>query len=171
MLKISKPIIVEGKYDRQRVLSVAEATVIQTDGFGIFKKSETATLIRNYLKNIIGNAPVSNVYIPQIKGKEKRKKEPSKEGFLGVEGMEREVIEKALAPFDDGGCAEPKMKLTKADFYEMGLSGSDESAEKRKALARTLGLPQNISASALIEAINLTVSEEEFDAAIKKNEV
>lgn len=193
MLKISKPIIVEGKYDRQRVLSVAEATVIQTDGFGVFKKSETATLIRklaenqgviimtdsdgaglvirNYLKNIIGNAPVSNVYIPQIKGKEKRKKEPSKEGFLGVEGMEREVIEKALAPFDDGGCAEPKMKLTKADFYEMGLSGREESAEKRKALARTLGLPQNISSSALIEAINLTVSEEEFDAAIKKTEV
>ncbi|MBR7082616.1 MAG: DUF4093 domain-containing protein, partial [Clostridia bacterium] len=177
MLKISKPIIVEGKYDRARVLSVAEATVISTDGFGIFKKSETAALIkklaerrgiivltdsdgaglviRNYIKNITRGADMINVYVPQIKGKEKRKKTPSKEGYLGVEGMEREIVEKALAPFDDGGDGAPKMSLTKADFYALGLSGKDSSAERRRALARVLGLPQNISASALIEAINL----------------
>ena len=107
MLKISKPIIVEGKYDRLRVLSVADVTVISTDGFGIFKKSETTALvrklaarrgiivltdsdgaglvIRNYIKNITGGADVINVYVPQIKGKERRKKAPSKEGYLGVE--------------------------------------------------------------------------------------
>lgn len=190
MLKISKPIIVEGKYDRARVLSVADATVISTDGFGIFKKSETAALIRklaarrgiivltdsdgaglvirNYIKNITRGADVINVYVPQIKGKERRKRAPSKEGYLGVEGMEREVIEKALAPFDDGGDGAPKMALTKADFYALGLSGGDSSAERRRALARALGLPQNISASALIEAINLTATKEEFDAAINR---
>ena len=190
MLKISKPIIVEGKYDRARVLSVADATVISTDGFGIFKKSETAALIkklaerrgiivltdsdgaglviRNYIKNITRGADMINVYVPQIKGKEKRKKTPSKEGYLGVEGMEREIVEKALAPFDDGGDGAPKMSLTKADFYALGLSGKDSSAERRQALARVLGLPQNISASALIEAINLTATKDEFDAAINK---
>lgn len=190
MLKISKPIIVEGKYDRARVLSVAEATVISTDGFGIFKKSETAALIRklaarrgiivltdsdgaglvirNYIKNITRGADMINVYVPQIKGKEKRKKTPSKEGYLGVEGMEREIVEKALAPFDDGGDGAPKMSLTKADFYALGLSGKDSAAERRRALARVLGLPQNISASALIEAINLTATKDEFDAAINK---
>ena len=190
MLKISKPIIVEGKYDRLRVLSVADATVISTDGFGIFKKSETAALIkklaarrgiivltdsdgaglliRNYIKNITGGADVVNVYVPQIKGKERRKRAPSKEGYLGVEGMEREVIEKALAPYDDGGDGAPKMALTKADFYALGLSGKDNSAERRRALSRRLGLPQNISASALIEAINLTATEDEFAAAIKE---
>ena len=190
MLKISKPIIVEGKYDRLRVLSVADATVISTDGFGIFKKSETAALIkklaarrgiivltdsdgaglliRNYIKNITGGADVVNVYVPQIKGKERRKRAPSKEGYLGVEGMEREVIEKALAPYDDGGDGAPKMALTKADFYALGLSGKDNSAERRRALSSRLGLPQNISASALIEAINLTATEDEFAAAIKE---
>ena len=190
MLKISRPIIVEGKYDRLRVLSVADATVISTDGFGIFKKSETAALIkklaahrglivltdsdgagliiRNYIKNITRGADVINVYVPQIKGKERRKKAPSKEGYLGVEGMEREVIEKALAPYDDGGDGAPKMALTKADFYALGLSGKDNSAERRRALARRLGLPQNISASALIEAINLTATKDEFAAAIKE---
>ena len=190
MLKISRPIIVEGKYDRLRVISVADATVISTDGFGIFKKSETAVLIkklaarrgiivltdsdgaglliRNYIKNITGGADVINVYVPQIKGKERRKRAPSKEGYLGVEGMEREVIEKALAPYDDGGDGAPKMTLTKADFYALGLSGKDNSAERRKSLSRLLGLPQNISASALIEAINLTATEDEFAAAIKE---
>lgn len=192
MLKISKPIIVEGKYDRARVLTVADATVISTDGFGIFKKSETAALIkklaarrgiivltdsdgaglviRNYIKNITRGADVTNVYVPQIKGKERRKKAPSKEGYLGVEGMERDIIEKALAPFDDGGDGAPKMTLTKADFYALGLSGGENSAEHRRALARALGLPENISASALIEAINLTATKEEFDAAINKIE-
>ena len=190
MLDIKMPVIVEGKYDRLRVLSVADATVISTDGFGIFKKSETAALIkklaarrgiivltdsdgaglviRNYIKNITGGADVTNVYVPQIKGKERRKKSPSKEGYLGVEGMEREVIEKALEPLDDGGDGAPKMALTKADFYALGLSGKDNSAERRRALSSRLGLPQNISASALIEAINLTATEDEFAAAIKE---
>ena len=190
-LKIGMPVIVEGKYDRLRVLSVADATVIATDGFGIFKKSETKTLIkklsgqcgiivltdsdsagnmiRAYVKNIAAGAEIYNVYVPQIKGKERRKRTPSKEGFLGVEGMDGETIISALKPFSNGG-AVPKMTLKKADFYALGLSGKDDSSKKRDDLASLLGLPRGLSASALIEAINLTVSKEEFDAAIKEIE-
>lgn len=190
-LKIGMPVIVEGKYDRLRVLSVADATVIATDGFGIFKKSETKTLIkklsgqcgiivltdsdsagnmiRAYVKNIAAGAEIYNVYVPQIKGKERRKRAPSKEGYLGVEGMDGETIISALKPFSNGG-AVPKMTLKKADFYALGLSGKDDSSKKRDDLASLLGLPRGLSASALIEAINLTVSKEEFDAAIKEIE-
>lgn len=190
-LKIGMPVIVEGKYDRLRVLSVADATVIATDGFGIFKKSETKTLIkklsgqcgiivltdsdsagnmiRAYVKNIAAGAEIYNVYVPQIKGKERRKRAPSKEGYLGVEGMDGETIISALKPFSNGG-AVPKMTLKKADFYALGLSGKDDSSKKRDDLASLLGLPRGLSASALIEAINLTVSKEEFGAAIKEIE-
>lgn len=190
-LKIGMPVIVEGKYDRLRVLSVVDATVIATDGFGIFKKSETKTLIkklseqcgiivltdsdsagnmiRAYVKNIAAGAEIYNVYVPQIKGKERRKRTPSKEGFLGVEGMDGETIISALKPFSNGG-AVPKMTLKKADFYALSLSGKDDSSKKRDDLASLLGLPRGLSASALIEAINLTVSKEEFDAAIKEIE-
>lgn len=45
-LKIAYPVIVEGKYDRLRLISVAEAQIITTEGFGIFRKSEKAALIR-----------------------------------------------------------------------------------------------------------------------------
>ena len=124
MMKISRPIIVEGKYDRLKILSVADAKVITTDGFGIFSKAEKAEflrklaekngvivitdsdgaglVIRNHLKNIIPNDKIVHIYTPEIAGKEKRKKSPSKAGLLGLEGMSREWLEKALAPFADG---------------------------------------------------------------------
>ncbi|MBO4428736.1 MAG: DUF4093 domain-containing protein [Clostridia bacterium] len=192
MLKISKPIIVEGKYDRQRVLEVVEGTVISTDGFGIFNRSDVSAMIkklaekygvivltdsdggglviRNHIKNIVRGENVINVYIPQVEGKERRKKAPSKEGFLGVEGMDAAVIEKLLAPYADGGNAVPKTALTKTDFYELGLSGGKNSAIKREKLAASLGLPRNLSAKALLEAINLTATEEEFKLALMQTE-
>ena len=192
MMKISRPIIVEGKYDRLKILSVAEAKVITTDGFGIFSKSEKAEflrrlaekngvivitdcdgaglIIRNHLKNIISSGKIIHIYTPEIKGKEKRKKTPSKAGFLGLEGMTKEWLEKALAPYADGAeeKKETELSLTTADFYELGLSGGERSAEKRARLARELGLPSIISASALIYAVNTLVSEEEFYRALEK---
>lgn len=191
MMKISRPIIVEGKYDRLKILSVAEAKVITTDGFGIFSKAEKAEflrrlaekngvivitdadgaglVIRNHLKNIIPRDKIIHIYTPEIAGKEKRKKAPSKAGFLGLEGMSREWLEHALAPYADGA-EETKsaMELTKADFYELGLSGGEGSAEKRKMLAKELGLPSIISCSSLIYAVNTLVSEEEFACAYSK---
>ena len=189
MLYISLPIIVEGKYDRERVLSVAKATVITTEGFGIFEKDEKAALIRrlaagggvivltdsdgaglvirNYIHGILPPHLVFDIYTPEIKGKEKRKAAPSKEGLLGVEGMDREWLCKALEPFS-GGAPRPVPMVTKTDFYLMGLSGGKDSSEKRKVLARLLGLPVNLSCSALIEAINLTVTRDEYEKATEK---
>lgn len=192
MMKISRPIIVEGKYDRLKILTVAEAKVITTDGFGIFSKAEKAEflrrlaekngvivitdcdgaglIIRNHLKNIIPRDKIIHVYTPEIKGKEKRKKLPSKAGYLGLEGMSAEWLEKALAPYADGAeeKSENELSLTKADFYELGLSGGERSAEKRALLAKELGLPSIISASSLIYAINTLVSEAEFLGAMEK---
>jgi ribonuclease M5 len=191
MMKISRPIIVEGKYDRLKILSVAEAKVITTDGFGIFSKAEKAEflrrlaekngviditdcdgdglIIRNHLKNIISSDKIIHIYTPEIKGKEKRKKLPSKAGYLGLEGMSREWLTQALAPYaDDTPQKENDLCLTKADFYELGLSGGEGSAEKRKRLAKELSLPSIISASSLIYAINTLISEEEFYRALEK---
>lgn len=192
MMKISRPIIVEGKYDRLKILSVAEAKVITTDGFGIFSKAEKAEflrrlaeqngvivitdcdgaglIIRNHLKNIISSDKIIHIYTPEIKGKEKRKKLPSKAGFLGLEGMSREWLEEALAPFADGAPEKKEngLSLTKADFYELGLSGGEASAQKRKMLAKELALPSIISANSLLYAVNTLISEEEFYRALEK---
>ena len=189
MLEISLPIIVEGKYDRERVLSVARATVITTDGFGIFKKDEKAALIRrlaaaggvivltdsdgaglvirNYIHGILPPDKIFDIYTPEVRGKEKRKAEPSKAGLLGVEGMDRGWLENALSPFT-GGISRREPKVTKTDFYLLGLSGGDGSSEKRKKLAGLLDLPCNLSSNSLINAINLAVSEKEYLSAIEK---
>lgn len=187
MLEISRPIIVEGKYDKIKLSRIVKAHIVTTDGFGIFSKSEKSLLIRrlaadqgiivltdsdgaglvirNYLRNILPADKIIHIYTPQIKGKEKRKNAPSKAGFLGVEGMDLAWLEEALAPFADGG-AKPRMSLTKADFYALGLSGGEGSEAKRKTLARALNLPDNLSANALLEAMNLLITEEEFEKNI-----
>lgn len=189
MLEISRPIIVEGKYDKIKLSRIVRANIITTDGFGIFSKDQKAALIRrlaedngvivltdsdgaglvirNYLKNILPSAKIIHLYTPQIKGKEKRKAQPSKAGFLGVEGMDLVWLEQALAPFADGG-AKPRMKLTKADFYALGLSGVPNSEVRRKKLANILKLPDNLSSNALLEAICLLITEDEFEQAVKE---
>ncbi len=188
MLEISRPIIVEGKYDKIKLSRIVRANIITTDGFGIFSKDQKAALIRrlaedngvivltdsdgaglvirNYLKNLLPSGKIIHLYTPQIKGKEKRKVQPSKAGILGVEGMDLAWLEQALAPFADGG-AKPRMKLTKADFYAMGLSGVPNSEVRRKKLANILKLPDNLSANALLEAICLLITEDEFERALE----
>ena len=187
MLTISRPIIVEGKYDKIKLSRVVNAHIVTTDGFGIFSQAQKNALIRrlaeengvivltdsdgaglvirNHLRNILPPDKIIHLYTPRIKGKEKRKNTPSKEGFLGVEGMATEWLEKALAPFADGG-AKPRMQLTKADLYALGLSGGPNSEIRRRELSRLLQLPDNLSANALLEAICLLVTPEEFDRAI-----
>ena len=189
MLEISRPIIVEGKYDKIKLSRIVKANIITTDGFGIFSKEEKNLLIRrlaeergvivltdsdgaglvirNHLKNLLPKEKVIHIYTPQIKGKEKRKNEPSKEGFLGVEGMELDWLIKALEPFADGNVPD-RMELSKADLYELGLSGRDDSEKRRKALAAALNLPTNLSANALLEAIRILISKEEFENALEK---
>ncbi len=188
MLACSRPIIVEGKYDKLKLSRIVKAQIITTDGFGIFSKDEKKHLIRrlaaengvivltdsdgagmvirNHLRSILPADKIIHLYTPQIKGKEKRKDAPSKEGFLGVEGMDIAWLEKALAPFADG-LPIPRMTLTKADLYACGLSGREDSALRRKRLAVLLDLPTGLSANALLEAVNMLITEEEFRNALR----
>lgn len=176
-LKIDIPIAVEGKYDKIKVASVADAHIITTDGFGVFASEEKAALIcrlaeprgiivltdsdgaglviRNYFNRVLKKDKLYHLYIPQIEGKEKRKKSPSKEGTLGVEGMETELIRSLLLPFASGSEIKSTCEITKTDFFADGISGRDESAKKRARLCRYLSLPDNMSANALLAAINL----------------
>lgn len=185
-LNIPFPIVVEGKYDRLRVLSVCDATVLTTDGFGIFKKKEKLSLlralgerspiiiltdsdgagklIRSHLSSAIPPDRVIQLYIPQIKGKEKRKAAPSAEGTLGVEGMDGQLISDLLAPFEDENtsrrlCENP---LSKVDFFTDGLTGAPDSASKRDALALSLGLPRGMTPNALLAALRILLSYEDY---------
>lgn len=176
-LKISQVVLVEGKYDKIKVDSVVDATILTTDGFGIFKEKEKTALlrrlaaerglivvtdsdgaglvIRNYITSILPKSQVTHLYIPQIKGKEVRKAIPSKEGTLGVEGMEADLLRGLFEPFAVGRTAPEWEAVTKYDLYADGLSGGAGSEARRQALAKAIDLPSGLSSNALIEAINL----------------
>ena len=185
-LSIPYPIIVEGKYDRLRLLSVCDATILTTDGFGIFKKQEKLTLlrklsektplivltdsdgagkvIRSHLTSGVPADRLIQLYIPQIAGKEKRKAQASAEGTLGVEGMERELLWNLLSPYENGEAIRraEQNPLSKTDFYLDGLCGGTDSGAKRDKLCGKLDLPQGMSANALLAALKLLVSFEEY---------
>ena len=183
--KISLPIIVEGRYDKSALAGMFDCTVISVDGFGIFNSKEKQALlrrlcsdgaiiltdsdgggvqIRSFLSGILPKDKVRHAYIPKLEGKEKRKKKSGRAGLLGVEGMSREILEHALSPFfEDGGRVElPDKKtakmLTKVDFFEHGLTGTDGSAARRDRLSQLVGLPTGMTPSALLSAMNLLYS-------------
>ncbi len=185
-LKINYPIIVEGKYDRLRVLSVADARVYTTDGFGIFKKSEKLSLfrklsektpiiiltdsdgagklIRSHIGSAVPKDRLIQLYIPQIEGVEKRKSEPSAEGYLGVEGIERDIIYKLLSPYSDESAYASSLEnpLSKTDLYIDGLTGNTDSAAKRDELCARLGLPKKMTPNALLAALRVLLTYEEY---------
>ena len=184
-LKIALPIIVEGKYDKIKIDSIADASVIQTDGFGVFKNHErlalikrlaekskiivltdsdgAGKLIRSHIVSAIPKDRVIPLYIPQVAGKERRKTAPSKEGYLGVEGTDADILRRLLEPFaTDGECAVRGQEITKLDMFEAGLSGGADSAARRDALAEKLGLPKEMTANALLSALNVLISRDEF---------
>ena len=190
-LKITLPIIVEGKYDKIKIDSIAEATVIQTDGFGVFKNHERLALIKRLAEkskiivltdsdgagklirsHIVGAIPKDRIiplYIPQVAGKERRKTAPSKEGYLGVEGTDADILRRLLEPFaTDGECEARGQEITKLDMFEAGLSGGAESAAKRDALAKQFGLPEGMTANALLSALNVLTDACGFVEAVNK---
>ena len=193
-LSIPYPIIVEGKYDRLRLLSVCDATILTTDGFGIFKKQEKLTLlrklsektplivltdsdgagkvIRSHLTSGVPADRLIQLYIPQIAGKEKRKVQPSAEGTLGVEGMERELLWNLLLPYENDATLRrgEENPLSKVDFYTDGLSGGTDSASARDRLCEKLGLPCGMSANALLAALKLLISYEEYCRLVGRDE-
>ena len=192
-LKIPYPVIVEGKYDRLRLISVIDAHIITTDGFGIFNKKEKTALLRALAKtgqvivltdsdgagklirsHISGCLPadkIINLYTPEIFGKEKRKAEPSAEGKLGVEGMERELLYNLFLPYTDenAGARGLENPLSKTDFYEDGLSGGKDSSDRRDALAVKLGLPKGMTANALLAAVKMICTYEEYLKAVGRD--
>lgn len=176
-IKLRYPLLVEGSYDKNHVLAVAEGTVITTNGFGVFNSTEkqallkrlagngklliltdsdgAGMLIRNKLKGYLPAENVINLYAPTVKGKEKRKKSPSKEGLLGVEGMSDEVLRNLLAPYATEAEAEPIIPVTTALLYSAGLTGGKDSSAFRARFCGKAGLPESLTPKAFREAINL----------------
>ena len=188
MISVKEVIVVEGRYDRNTLSQVFDAVIVETSGFGVFNDREKLALlrrlaearglvvltdsdgagfvIRNFLKGAIDPALVKQAYIPDIAGRERRKRAPSKEGKLGVEGMKPEVLIEALrrAGATLGG-EEPARRaggITTATLYELGLSGGPGSAEKRRALLKELDLPEKLSANALLDVLNALYTEAEL---------
>ena len=177
-LKVAQAIVVEGKYDKIKLSAVVDGVIICTNGFGIYKDKTTAELIRfyaqssgiiiltdsdsagfqirNHLKGLIQGGKITNLYIPEIFGKEKRKTLPSKEGKLGVEGIDADILRDV---FERSGVlaeqAPRGKKLTKSDLYDLGLSGRPNSSFLRKELCKKLGLPCSLSTNALIDHLEL----------------
>jgi ribonuclease M5 len=188
--KIREVIVVEGRYDKNTLSQVVDATVIETRGFGIFSDDELLALlrrlagargvivmtdsdgagflIRGHLKSALGGN-VKHAYIPDISGKERRKRAPSRAGTLGVEGMSREVILKSLrdcgATFEgESAHAEAREPITKYDLYSLKLSGAPDASRRREELLERLSLPKLLTANALLDVLNCLFSREEFFA-------
>ncbi len=192
LITLREAVIVEGKYDKIRLSNILDATIIQTDGFRIFKDAEKRELIRllakrtgiiiitdsdsaglqirQHIKNIVKDGNVTNIYLPQIVGKEKRKSSPSSEGFLGLEGTDDQIILDAL---EKAGLSHTEKidrckKLTKTDLFSLGLSGNEGSAAKREALCRFLGIPP-LPTNTLLDALNTLFERNEFLQVIEKS--
>ena len=188
-LKLRQAIVVEGKYDQNTLRQIVDTAIFTTNGFADMKdpallrllqqaaqttglviltdSDGAGFLIRNTLKSALPETGVLHAYIPDLPGKEKRKAAPGKEGLLGVEGMTPEILLKSLrnagAEFADGSTPPPAREpITKQDLFALGLSGGPESAKKRAALLKALSLPAHMSANALLQALNVLFSREEF---------
>ena len=195
MLRIKEAIVVEGRYDKNTLSQVVDTLILETAGFGIFKNPEQMALlrraaqrrglivltdsdgagfvIRKRIRGAIPTAQVKHAYIPDVYGKERRKRRPGKEGKLGVEGMPPQVLEEVLrragATFLGEGAEEKPEEppLTKADLMAAGLTGGADSAGRRKALLKELELPEHMSANALLAVLNGCYSREEARDILK----
>lgn len=193
MLKIKEAIVVEGRYDQNTLSQLVDTLIIPTQGFGIFKDPEKADLlrrvarargiivltdsdgagfvIRNHLKGILPPEQVKHAYIPDLFGKERRKRTPGKEGKLGVEGMRPEVLEHCLRSagatiLGEEEPEEPRRHITKLDLYQDGFSGGPDSAARRQALLRRLELPEHLTAKALPQVLDSLLTYEQYKEVV-----
>lgn len=188
MIRIREAIIVEGRYDKNTLAQIVDAPILETSGFGIFHDSQRLALlrrlaetrgiivltdsdgagfvIRNYLRGAIDPLQVKHAYIPDIAGKERRKRTASKEGKLGVEGMRPDVLLEALrragATIEGEETPAAGARITKADLYAAGLTGGADSKAARQRLLAQLDLPEHLSTNALLEVLNALMTREEF---------
>ena len=196
MVKIKEAIVVEGRYDKNTLSQIVDATILETKGFGLFKDKQQLALlrkvarkrglivftdsdgagfvIRNHIKSAIDGKYLKHAYIPDIPGKERRKAAPGKEGKLGVEGMTPEIILDALRRAGatvEGEGTRVTRDITKQDFMALGLSGGPNSSALRLALLKKLDMPEHMSANAMLQALNLLYTPEELEdqvAALEK---
>ena len=195
MIRIREAIIVEGRYDKNTLAQIVDAPILETSGFGIFHDRQRLALlrrlaetrgiivltdsdgagfvIRNYLRGAIDPSQVKHAYIPDIAGKERRKRTASKEGKLGVEGVSEQVIMQALA---NAGVLcertdEPERPITKLDLYELGFTGGENSSEKRAALLKYYDLPSRLTTNSLVKVLNCITSYDEFVGKVKGGEI
>ena len=186
-IKLSVPVVVEGKYDKMKLSQVIDADIVTTDGFGIFKKSEKLALIkalskdgvvllcdsdgaggviRRHVMSAVPKDKIYNLYIPKIEGKERRKKAPSKEGTLGVEGMDPDMLFELFSGLSgrlgEGGSFAPRGGITKALLFEYGLTGCEGCAARRDAVAAEFSLPDGMTPGALLGALNILTDREDF---------
>lgn len=194
MITIKEAVIVEGRYDKIKLSSIIDAPIIETNGFRVFKDKEKQNLIRqiaekrgiliftdsdsagfiirNFIKGAVPKNKIKNAYIPQLLGKEKRKAEKSKEGFLGVEGVSEEVILDALRKSGASIIGEDEVEIrkevTKADFFELGLTGCENSKILREKLLKYLNMPAYLTTNAMITALNCLYSLEELKLLLEK---
>ena len=191
MVKIREAILVEGRYDKNTLSQIVDATILETKGFGLFKDKQQMALlrqiaqkrglivftdsdgagfvIRNHIKSAIQGKYLKHAYIPDIPGKERRKAAPGKEGKLGVEGMTPDIILDALRRAGatvEGETAQPARNITKQDFMALGLSGGPNSSALRLALLKKLDMPEHMSANAMLQALNLLYTPEELEAQV-----
>ena len=191
LIRVRQAIVVEGRYDRNTLRQLVDAVVFETRGFGIMHDPELLELlrlaagtrgliiltdsdgagfvIRNYLKGALPKEGVLHAYIPDLPGKEKRKRQPGREGLLGVEGMTPEILLRALrdcgADLSDAPASQPRgPEITKADLYALGLSGTDGAAARRDAAKKALGLPAHLSANGFLDALRLLFTRAELEA-------
>lgn len=191
MLHIDELIVVEGKYDKEHLKKLTDAPIVCTNGFELYrskaiidsikaygKKRGVIVLtdsdragfrIRNYIKQCVGDiCTVKQAYIPEIKGKEKRKEKAGKDGILGVEGIDEKILEEILLKVAKASEGEPLKPVEKSEFYADGFSGKPYSAELRKKLAKELNLPTKISANALLEMVNKICGYDEYKTIVDK---
>lgn len=187
-IKIDRIVVVEGKYDQIKLSSLIDGVIIRTDGFRIYKDKEKSALLRTlgkqkgllvltdsdhagfqlrgYIRSIAKDADIKQVYIPQIKGKERRKERPGKENLLGVEGIDAQtlyaLLQKAGVSVQKETAEDDARRITKLDFFEDGLSGGPDAAKKRALLLKHLGLPSYLTANALLEVINSMMTYEAY---------
>jgi len=194
-IRTERVIVVEGRYDAAKLAGIVDATILVTDGFGIYTDTEKKQLlktlakkcglvlltdsdaagfrIRHYITNLVGEDNVVQAYVPAQPGKEKRKAQPGKEGLLGVEGIDDETIRTMLQTALDGQTETLQHRsggrdVTYTDLYEWGISGTANSMQRRETLLKKLGLPPRLSKKALVEVLNTLYSFEELDEKIKQ---
>lgn len=196
MIKIDKVIIVEGRYDKIKLSSMIDGIIIETEGFGIFKDKDKQKLIRklaetkgiailtdsdsagfvirNFITSIVPKEYITNVYIPDIYGKEKRKDSPSKEGKLGVEGVSAEILKEAFKKTGIGVSqseTNERKKITLNDFFDDGLTGDTQSKRKRTDLLKKLDLPERMSTKAMLDILNTFITYDEYKKLVESEEI